>query len=241
MSERMASSNSRRPGMRQDLPVSWIPFFSFNAFHCYISVTPESNLTGSNDPPITGISTRRLGTTDDLDDLTPSKTEITRDGIVTLDSRQLTLFDAIPLQERHLLVAAEQDMFRDEFVMGDIDDEVLFQEGLDDGRQHRRDQLDRGRGHATGRNEDARVVTPFLDMMGKGPHLLDPDGLLVHELHPDGPNRWWGWVWLNRRGGHPVLVQHGLCWTSRETHLLSSGPIRSHVSPSMYTEPLGCK
>jgi hypothetical protein len=67
----------------------------------------------SNTQSITGISTSCLRFPDDLDHLTSSQTQISRDRITQLDSRQLCLLQAVSFQQFHLLLSAQQYMLGD--------------------------------------------------------------------------------------------------------------------------------
>lgn len=113
-------------------------------------------------------------------------------------------------------------MLGHELVMRDVDQQILLLEGLDDGGQHDRDNL-QGRGRdGCLRDEDSGVKVVLVDVLGKGPHLLDPDGLLGAEFDPDGPDRRWGWIWIGRGGRGGVFLHHGDSRTSGKGHFLAT-------------------
>ena len=79
-------------------------------------------------------------------------------------------------------------MLGHELVVGDVDEQVLLLEGLDHARQHSGDDLEgRGRDGDLG-DEDAGHEVVGVHVLAEGPHLLDADGLVVGEFHPNGPD-----------------------------------------------------
>ena len=95
---------------------------------------PINHAPTSYSPSITRVSPRRLTLPYDLDNLAPSETKIPRNGIADLNSGQLALLQPISLQQGLFLLGAQQDMFGHQFVMGDVDEQILLEERLDDGR-----------------------------------------------------------------------------------------------------------
>jgi hypothetical protein len=83
-----------------------------------------------NDPAVAGVTTSSLTLADNLHHLTAAQTQVPRDGIRDLHTRQLRLLQTVTLQQLGFLLRAEQDVLGHQFMAGDIDEEVLFLEGL---------------------------------------------------------------------------------------------------------------
>lgn len=129
----------------------------------------------SYSPAITRIPTRRLALPDNLDHLSPPQAQILSDGIPGLDARQLALLEAIALEQFPLLLRAQEHVLGHEFMVGDVDQQILFLERFDDGRQHYGHDLQRGRRNGCLRHQDARVEVVLADVLGEGAHLLNAD------------------------------------------------------------------
>lgn len=180
----------------------------------------------SDSPSITCISPRRFALADDLDDLSSTQAEISGDGIADLDTGQLTLPETISLEQRLFLGRAQEDVFGHELVVGDVDEQVAFKEGLDDGGQHCRDDFERCGRDGGLRDEDARGEVVGVDVMRKRSHLFDPDVLLALEFHPDQSNL----VSLpTRNRWRLVCFDHLLGGTRGEVHLLATAVIVRYI------------
>lgn len=79
-------------------------------------------------------------------------------------------------------------MLGHELMVGDVDEQILLLEGLNDGGQHDGDDLQGGGRDGCLGDEDASVEIVLVDVLGKGAHLLDPDGRLRAEFDPHGPD-----------------------------------------------------
>lgn len=136
---------------------------------------------------ITGVASSRLTRSNDLDDLTPLEAEVARDGVLLQDTRQLRLLETVPLEERNLLVPAEEHVPRHELVVGDVDEEVVLQEAFDLGEVlHAGERLAGGGGEGHVRDHDAGLVVVGDGVLGKVADLGDAEGLVLEELDPDG-------------------------------------------------------
>ena len=162
----------------------------------------------SDGPSIARISPRGLAPANNLDHLPPPQPQIARDGIAGLDPRQLALLQAVAFEQLFLLLRAEQDVLGHELVVGDVDEEVLLLERFDDVGQHDGDDLQRGGRDAGLADENAGEEIVLGDVLGKGAHLLDPDGQLGGEFDPDGADLRRGRR-VSRRGERGVFGQHG--------------------------------
>ena len=110
-------------------------------------------------------------------------------------------------------------MPRDQFVLGDVDEQILLVEHLDDGGQHRGDDFEGRGGDADGGDEDARVEVVLRDVVGEGAELFDADGVVAVEFDPDGADGGLGaGGFAGGRGGVGVFVEHGLGGAGGEVH-----------------------
>ena len=88
-------------------------------------------------------------------------------------------------------------MFGDQFVVCDVDQEVLLKEALNPCLVgHSRDDLEGSRSNVDVGNENSSVEAVLGEMLGKVAHLLDADVGLRQELDPNCTNVGWVWDWL---------------------------------------------
>ncbi len=149
-----------------------------------------------------------------------AKTKITGDGILLQDTGKLCLLEAVALQQGRLLLLAEQDVGGDQFVVRNVDEQILLQEALDvrvrDGRSYYLAGLGAER-HLGDEDSGLEVLrAAVLDEL-----LDDADAdrpCLLAELHPQRAcfGRRLG-IAGRRRWGE--LFDHGLAGTRRELHL----------------------
>ena len=163
---------------------------------------------GSDGPPVSGIPPRRLTLANDLDHLSPPQAHVPRQRVQRLDAGQLVLLQAIALQQRLLLLGAQQDVAGHEVVVGDVDEQVLLDEGLDDGRQHDGRHLHGRRRQRLLRDQDARVEAVLLQVLREVAHLLDAQRVVLGELDPDRADGW-GRLGVAGRALRRVLGDHG--------------------------------
>lgn len=134
-------------------------------------------------------------------------------------------------------------MLRDQFVVCDVDQQVLLKEALDPGlRLHCRDNLQGSRGDIDIRDEDAGMEVVCGEMLGKVSHLLDTNRGIGEKLDPDGANISTGRVWVTRSRGIGVFLHHSIAGSCREGHELSPvdfvsveaavGPMLAHTQSS---------
>ena len=98
-------------------------------------------------------------------------------------------------------------MLGHELVVRDVDEQVLFLESLDDGREDDGDDFER-RGRDAGlADEDAGVEVVLADVLGEGAHLLDADGGFGGEFDPDGADLG-EWGRGRVRGQWGVFLEH---------------------------------
>lgn len=76
-------------------------------------------------------------------------------------------------------------MLRDEFVLSDVDKEVLFHEDLHDERVQGRNDFLGGAGDGDRGDEDAAGKVVLVEGVTEVPQLLDADVLVAVELDPD--------------------------------------------------------
>lgn len=103
-------------------------------------------------------------------------------------------------------------------MMRNIHQQILLLECLHNMRQQYRHDLHCSRRDGILGDHDPRVEIVLVDVMPKRPHLLDADGGLGVELHPDGADLAVG---LGVLGGFlfTVFVLHGECGAGAEGHL----------------------
>lgn len=106
--------------------------------------------------------------------------------------------------------------------MCDVDQQILFLKGLDDGRQHHGDDLQGGRRDGCLGDEDTGVEVMLADVLGEGSHLLDPDGGLGAEFDPDGPYRRRRRIRVGRGGEVSVFLYHGDSRAGGKCHFLAT-------------------
>lgn len=106
--------------------------------------------------------------------------------------------------------------------MRDVHQQVLFLEGLDDGREHYRHDLQGGGRDGGLCYQDAGVEVVRRYVLRELPHLLYPDGGVGAELDPDGADAggWWGGV--QGRGEVAVFFDHGGGGTGGEGHFFAA-------------------
>lgn len=178
-----------------------------------------------NTQAVTRVPTSRLTDTDNLDHLPALQAQIARDGILLQDTRQLRLLEPVALQQRRLLVAAQQYVAGHELVVGDVDEQVILEEALNLG-----EVLDRGERLARGgrqrhvRHHDTRLVVVGDGVLGKLPDLRDAKLLVGEELDPDGAAVGHG-VRVGVGGGGSVLAQHGVGRAGGELKLAAAGDL----------------
>lgn len=157
---------------------------------------------------VTGITTSRFTSSDYLDDLAPLQSQVPRDRILLQNTRQLRLLQPVPLQQRHLLISAQQHVSRDKLVMGNVHEQIILEEALNLG-----EVLDAGEGLAGGGGEglvcdhDAGSVVVGDDILCEAADLLDTEGFLGEELDPDGAAVG-GWVGVSGGGWRCVTAEH---------------------------------
>lgn len=175
--------------------------------------------------PITSIPTSRLTVPNDLDDLASPKSQIPRDRILLQDPRQLRLLEMVPLQQRDLLLLAERVVLGHQLVLGDVDQQVLLEKGLEGGvdagpgaHGPARGRGERGLGH-----EDADLVVVLGAEVGEFLHGAGTDATgLGAELDPDGAALG-GRVGVGRGGRRGVLLDHVGGGAGGELHLAAAG------------------
>ena len=141
----------------------------------------------SQTQPIACIPTTSLAAAYDLDDISLLQSKVPGHGIVLLDPGELALPEPVPLKQSLLLDLAEQDMFRYQLVLGDVDEQILLKEDLDgaillDGGE----ALERSRSRRIDADHYSGVVVSILDTVDEQLGMLDADGRLREEFDPDG-------------------------------------------------------
>ena len=171
------------------------------------------------------VSTGGLATTDDFDDLATSQAKVFGHRIAVLNPWELPLLDAVLLEQRLLLDAAQQDVLRHQLVMRNIHRQVLLLESFDADRQHGGYDLERGRRHAVRINHQSGRKVVLLDVLREVAHLLDADLRMSDEIHPYrsqfGLSRAERLVDAIVRV-HLVLLDHGGRRVGLEIHALSA-------------------
>lgn len=112
-----------------------------------------------NTESVTSIATGRLADSHNLDHLPPLQPQISRDGILLQDSWELRLLQSVSLKQGHLLLPAQKNVGWDQLVVGDVDEEILLKEALDQGvlAGHGHDLAGLG-GESDGGDENAGLV-----------------------------------------------------------------------------------
>lgn len=180
---------------------------------------PETLFCSLNDPAVTGIATCSLRLADNLNDLATAQTKVAGDRVGDLYTGQLGLLQTIALEELALLLRAEQDVLGDQFVAGDVDEQILFLEVLTDAARDAGKQA-HGRGRDRGlRDEDTGVEVVLIDKVVEGAHLLCSDSRGVGaEVDVDCTAVWLG-VWVSFAGKCCVLQFHGIGGAGLDFHL----------------------
>lgn len=166
--------------------------------------------------PVTGISTRRLTNSDNLDNLSPLEPQIPRHRILLQDTRQLRLLQAVPLQQRSLLLPGEQHVPRHQLVVRNVDQQVVLEEALNLGQALDGSKRLAGGGRQRhGGHHDARLVVVGDCVLCKVADLRDAKLLVGQELDPDGAAVGHG-VGVGGCDGRGVFAEHGVAWTGGE-------------------------
>lgn len=106
--------------------------------------------------------------------------------------------------------------------MRNIDQQILFLEGLDDGWENDGDDLERGGGDGGLCDEDAGLEFVLVDVLGEGAHLLYAYAGVRGEFDPDGADLGLrGRFGFRRYGG--VFCKHGVGGFEGGIHLLAAG------------------
>lgn len=79
----------------------------------------------------------------------------------------------------------------------------------------------------------------LLDVLGKDFHLLDPDGGLGAELHPDGADGGGRWGWVCGGGEASVFFYHSDGGTGGEGHFLTAEKHRQRMHTTIEKGHLG--
>lgn len=159
-------------------------------------------------PAITGVPTRSLRLPDNLDDLSSPQPQKLGHGILDPDARQLRLLQSVPLEQGLLLLRAQQDVFGDQLVLSDVDQQILLLEDLDvDGQVE--SLLQRGSRHGRARDVHAAVVVAVEEPLGVGAQLLDADGGFGAEFDEDGADCWGAGDGVRFCGEGGVFGHHG--------------------------------
>lgn len=171
---------------------------------------------------VTGVATSRLTDTDNLDYLAALEAEVPGDGILLQDARQLGLLEAVALEQGNLLVAGKQDVAGHEFVVGDVDEQVVLEEALDLGEVlDAGERLAGGGGQRNVRHHDTGLVVVRDGVLGELTDLSDTKLLVGEEFDPDGAAVGHG-IRVGLCGGRRVLSQHRLAGTGRELELAAA-------------------
>ena len=179
--------------------------------HCY-PMTPPTMLLRPNKllknstsqpksyaQPITSITTRRLRLPNDLHHLAPLQSQISRHRITDLNTRKLGILQTVSKQELLPLLLAKRDMLRDQFMMRDIDQEILLNETFHTVLgSHSRDDLQSRTRRRNRRDEDAILEVIGRQVLHKSAHLLDSHGDVCdfEEFNVDGTEIWVRVVWV---------------------------------------------
>ena len=116
-----------------------------------------------DDPAVTGVPSCRLTLPNDLDNLTPSQTEVSCHRVRNLHTRQLRFLQTIPFQQFGFLLGAQQNMLRDEFVASNVDQQILLLEVFADAAGDTAQQAHGGGGDRGLGNENSGVEVVFVD------------------------------------------------------------------------------
>ncbi len=89
-------------------------------------------------------------------------------------------------------------MLWDEFVVCDVDQEILLKKAFDSCLiRYGGDDLQSRCSDSATRNEDTCMIRVPREKLGKGAHLLNTDVVAWQEFDPDLANIRRGWVWLS--------------------------------------------
>lgn len=130
----------------------------------------------SNNPPVTGITTRSFRLADDFHDLTTAQPKVTGDGVRNLYTGQLGFLQTVASEESLFLLGAEKDMLGNELMAGDVDEQILFLEVLADPTRHTIEHADGGWRDGGLSDKDSGMVVPFVDEVVEGADLLRSHG-----------------------------------------------------------------
>jgi len=178
----------------------------------------------SHAQPVTGIPPSSLARSNNLDHLPTLEPQIPCNRILGQDPRQLCLFEAIPLQQRGLFLAAEQDVLGHKLVVRNVDEQILLEKALNE-RELRGDGHDLAglRGEGDGGNQNAGLEVVLGAVLDKLLHHANADrGLFRAELNPDrAALRLRVGVLRGRWRGE--LLDHCFAGASGELHLCAAG------------------
>ena len=113
-------------------------------------------------------------------------------------------------------------MLGHEFVMCDVDQQILFQKDLEGPRQDGGDDP-----RAVGRDgyladEDTGLEIMLVEMLGEDSHLLDPHDGLGAEFDPDHPDRRRRRIGVGSGGKVGIFLYHGDSRAGRKRHFLAT-------------------
>jgi hypothetical protein len=86
--------------------------------------------SGLDDPSVTCVASCCLRLSDDLDYGSSPESQELCDWVCGLDTRQLCLLQAIPQEQLRLFLCAQQHVLGHQFVLGDVDQEILLDENF---------------------------------------------------------------------------------------------------------------
>lgn len=143
------------------------------------------------------------------------------------------LFQSVAFQQLLLLQSAKDNVFGNQLVFCNVDEQVLLVEVLDDARQGGRDEFIGIVCECGSTNEDTGIEVLLDNGLDEVLERLGAERLVVArwimKFDPDGTDLWF-WVRLALRRYARIFLHHRIGWIRGEVHLLAAVKVRFELS-----------